>query len=40
MVDFWYDGSKLGLIKTLVNDKISEESEQYLIDALDKLDEI
>lgn len=38
MADFWYNGSKKGLVKTLVNGKLSEESEQYLMDLLDRLD--
>lgn len=40
MVDFWYDGSKQGLIKTLVDSEISEESGKYLMNVLDELDEL
>ncbi|WP_347256434.1 BlaI/MecI/CopY family transcriptional regulator [Anaerostipes sp. PC18] len=40
MVDFWYDGSKHGLIKTLVDGEISEESGEHLMNVLDELDEL
>ena len=40
MVDFWYDGSKQGLIKTLVDGKIPEESGKHLMNVLDELDEL
>ena len=40
MVDFWYDGSKQGLIKTLVDGEISEESGEHLMNVLHELDEL
>lgn len=39
MVDFWYEGSTEGLIKTLINGKLSEEDERYLMEVLGDLDE-
>lgn len=39
MVDFWYEGSTGGLIKTLINGKLSEEDERHLMEVLDELDE-
>lgn len=40
MISFWYDGSRQGLIKTLVGDNISQESGRHLMDVLDELEEI
>lgn len=40
MINFWYDGSKQGLMKTLVEGEISEESGEHLMKLLDELDEL
>lgn len=36
MVDLWFDGSKLNLVKTLTG-KVSEDEQQYLRGILDEL---
>lgn len=40
MIDFWYDGSRGRLIKTLVKQDISEEGEKHLLEVLDELSDL
>lgn len=37
MVDFWFGGSKLNLVKALTKDEVSEDEQHYLRGILDEL---